>query len=146
MSLLCWKGHGLPSLGDVTIGKSPLSDNFASNNDADGNHLNEDKSFVVSISGVFFNSCPTLRLREGFFHPHNTVLDPECLSLIGDSNTPVLPGIKSDFFFKDSLFLLMGKSHTNSYAFAHDSYLENGIVVRFFLNNVLKSLNSPRNI
>lgn len=52
------RGHGLASLVDVTIGKSLLSDNFDSNNDADGNHLNEDKSFVISISGVLFNNYP----------------------------------------------------------------------------------------
>ena len=60
----------------MTVGKSPFSDNFASNNDADGNHLNEDKSFVVSISGVRFDSCPTFILAVIFFHPHHLVFRP----------------------------------------------------------------------
>lgn len=61
--------HGLLRSADVTVGKSPFSGNFASNNDADGNHLNEDKSFVVSISGVRFDSCPTFFLAAIFFSP-----------------------------------------------------------------------------
>lgn len=61
------RAHGLLRSEDVTVGKSPFSDNFASNNDADGNHLNEDKSFVVSISGVRFDSCPAFILAVIFF-------------------------------------------------------------------------------
>lgn len=64
------RGQGLPRSAAATVGKSPFSDNFASNNDADGNHLNEDKSFAVSISGVRFESCPAFILAVGFFHPH----------------------------------------------------------------------------
>lgn len=46
------KGHGGERFAGLPIGNSLFSENFDCNNDAERNHLNEDKAVVISILGV----------------------------------------------------------------------------------------------